>query len=89
MEQDVSMADANANANAPSSPVLLQNAVPAGHEPPAPAPAGVVAETSSEDKGKAAAEEGGALEPESVYRQRELEELEALVPSRFEIRFGV
>ncbi|KAF7373602.1 Ubiquitin carboxyl-terminal hydrolase [Mycena sanguinolenta] len=31
-----------------------------------------------EDKGKAK-EEGGALEPESVYRARELEELEALV----------
>jgi len=86
LEQDVSMADANANA--PSSPVLLQNAVPAGHEPPAPAPAGDVVETSSEEKGKAAAEEGGALEPESVYRQRELEELEALVPADLKSDLG-
>jgi len=76
-QEDVNMSDANANA--PSSPVLLQSAVPAGHEPPAPT--GAVIETSSEGKGKASAEEGGELEPESVYRKRELEELEALTPA--------
>lgn len=69
-----------ADAGAPSSPVLVQNAVPAaGHEPPAPT--GALIEASSEDKGKASAEDGGALEPENVYRKRELDELEALVPA--------
>jgi len=68
---DVEMLDAGA----PSSPVLLQAAVSAGHEPPAPSGLPLV-----DAKGKASAEKGGALEPESEYRARELAELQALIP---------
>lgn len=44
-------------------------------------------EGESADKGKAV-EEGGALEEESVYRARELEELEGLVDQELQTDVG-
>lgn len=63
---DVEMTEAAAAG--PPSPVLLQAPAPAGAEPP-----------TADEKGKAVA--GSALEPESEYRARELQELESLIPA--------
>lgn len=77
---DVEMTDApGAAEGGPSSPVVTQ------------APIAVdISEPMSEDaslKQKGKAVEGGALEPESVYRRQELAELEALLPA--EVRADV
>ncbi|KAK7055476.1 ubiquitin carboxyl-terminal hydrolase [Favolaschia claudopus] len=64
---DVEMADA------------ASTAVTAGGSEAAAAPEMDGVEGAGEDKGKAAADVGGALEAESAYRERELAELEQLV----------
>ncbi|KAH8105719.1 cysteine proteinase [Phellopilus nigrolimitatus] len=74
---DVEMVDARApTAGGPSSPVLIQAPVPAGAEPLT-----ADAAAASSDKGKGKGVSGAALEPENVYRARELAELQALVPA--------
>lgn len=76
---DVEMTDVTIGA---SSPV-------AGPEAPVLPPPTDFASPTAAEKGKSAAvppppaTAGAALEPESVYRARELEELEALVPAEF------
>ncbi|OBZ74933.1 Ubiquitin carboxyl-terminal hydrolase 6 [Grifola frondosa] len=74
-DADVEMADASASANTNAT-----NA-PSTSEAPAPAPA-----TEGEEKGKAVA--GAALEDESVYREREAKELEALVNPELKADIG-
>ncbi|EJD05216.1 cysteine proteinase [Fomitiporia mediterranea MF3/22] len=77
--EDVEMADAVRGLGGPESPVLLQTPAPALAEP-LTADAAAASSAASVSKGKGKEVEGGALEPESVYRERELAELEALVP---------
>lgn len=71
---DVEMTDApGAAEGGPSSPVLVQAPVAVDISEP------ISEDASQKQKGKAV--EGGALEPESVYRRQELAELEALLPA--------
>ena len=82
-DADVEMADIVSSSSGPAgppSPVLLQAPVPAGAEPPT-----VDAVTNSQsqtqnDKGKGKEIAGGELAPEKEYRERELAELQALIP---------
>ena len=73
--KDVEMMDA-----AGSGPVTVPIATPAGAEPPSPTGLRTGAILPSDDKGRGAAGNSAELEDESVYRQRELQELEALIP---------
>ena len=83
--EDVEMGDVTRSGSGvvtgPPSPVLLQTPVPAGSEPlTADEAAAALAGSGVDTKGKGR-EDGAALEPESVYRARELEQLQAVIPA--------
>lgn len=77
---DVSRTNVSAGVAGPSSPVLLQTPVPAGSEPLTADEAAAAMAPAQDVKGKGK-EDGAALEPESEYRTRELEQLQAVIPA--------
>lgn len=84
--EDVEMGDASRSGSSgvaagPPSPVLLQTPVPVGSEPLTADEAAAAAGTSTSDAKGKGREDGSALEPESVYRKREYDQLQAAIPA--------
>ena len=72
-----------------SADIIVPAPAAAGSEPlTADEAAAFAAPQNSSDKGKGRAIDGGALEPESEYRARELAELEVLVPGDIKSDIG-